>query len=130
MDTTCTYPRCKCIVSTSTTSPEPTCPLGLPPAVAAKISSGLPDVCWTVVHGAKPGARIGCIKRGESGYYRSDYDQPEFTDAAVAALVNHMNMKLGLTKAQVTAMEIGSMMGWHVPGANPAMIEAAERART
>jgi hypothetical protein len=25
----CTYPRCKCIVSTSSTSPEPTCPKGL-----------------------------------------------------------------------------------------------------
>jgi len=25
----CTYPRCKCIVNTSTTQPEPVCPLGL-----------------------------------------------------------------------------------------------------
>lgn len=25
----CTYPRCKCIVSTSTTQPIPTCPRGL-----------------------------------------------------------------------------------------------------
>lgn len=32
MTETCTYPRCKCIVSTSTTNPEPTCPQGLPPA--------------------------------------------------------------------------------------------------
>ena len=28
--TRCTYPRCKCIVSTSTTNPEPVCPKGLP----------------------------------------------------------------------------------------------------
>lgn len=27
----CTYPRCKCIVSSSTSQPEPQCPLGLPP---------------------------------------------------------------------------------------------------
>lgn len=26
----CTYPECKCIVSTSTSDPEPTCPKGLP----------------------------------------------------------------------------------------------------
>lgn len=25
----CTYPHCKCIVSTSTSQPVPTCPLGL-----------------------------------------------------------------------------------------------------
>jgi len=25
----CTYPRCKCIVSTSTSQPEPKCPKGL-----------------------------------------------------------------------------------------------------
>lgn len=25
----CTYPKCKCIVSTSTTQPEPICPKGL-----------------------------------------------------------------------------------------------------
>lgn len=28
--TVCTYPRCKCIVSTSSTKPIPTCPKGLP----------------------------------------------------------------------------------------------------
>lgn len=27
----CTYPDCKCIVSTSTSNPEPKCPLGLLP---------------------------------------------------------------------------------------------------
>ena len=26
--TYCTYPRCKCVVSTSTSQPEPVCPLG------------------------------------------------------------------------------------------------------
>ena len=26
----CTYPRCRCIVSTSTSEPEPACPKGLP----------------------------------------------------------------------------------------------------
>lgn len=30
----CTYPRCRCIVQTSTTSPEPTCPMGLRKAEA------------------------------------------------------------------------------------------------
>jgi hypothetical protein len=26
----CTYPRCRCVVSTSTSEPEPACPKGLP----------------------------------------------------------------------------------------------------
>lgn len=28
--TSCQYPNCKCIVSTSTSQPEPICPKGLP----------------------------------------------------------------------------------------------------
>lgn len=27
----CTYPKCKCVVSTSTSQPEPVCPKGLEP---------------------------------------------------------------------------------------------------
>ena len=49
------------------------------------------------------------IKRGESGYYPApaDLDPDKF------------NADHGITKAQVLAMEFGSMCGWHVPGADP-----------
>lgn len=46
----CTYPRCKCIVSTSTSQPEPVCPLGLHRVAAHEHvwvtdKSGLIDTC-------------------------------------------------------------------------------------
>ena len=35
------------------------------------------------------------------------------------ALAKEMNDMFGYTKAQVAAMEAGSMFGWNVPGADP-----------
>jgi hypothetical protein len=66
----------------------------------------LPVVCmsklWT------DGSPI-IIKRGESGYYPA---QPDSNP-------DDFNKFYGVTPAQVAAMEIGSMCGWEVPGANP-----------
>lgn len=49
------------------------------------------------------------IERGSSGYYhgQGDMDPDEF------------NLAAGITPAQVQAMEVGSMFGWDVPGADP-----------
>ena len=48
------------------------------------------------------------IRRGESGYYPAGDIDP-----------THFNTQRGITPAQVAAMEIGSMFGWEVPGADP-----------
>lgn len=53
------------------------------------------------------------IKAGERGYYRGwpGLNPEEF------------NAEIGVTEAQVSAMEAGSMFGWEVPGANPEIWE-------
>ena len=83
-----------------------------------KIAEGLPELCFSTL--ASTGALI-CIKRGESGYYPSDWS----TDAPAQnrELADYNNERLGVTQEQRLAMECGSMHGWGVPGADPSYYE-------
>ena len=62
------------------------------------------------------------VRRGMTGYYRSERnvrgDVKKNEEIAV-----ELNSQFELTKAQVAAMVCGSMFGWDVPGANPAMYD-------
>lgn len=76
---------------------------------------GLPELAyidnsWDKSKGAAP---VIAVKRGESGFH------PIFTRLSA----DELNQQDGVTPAQREAMHIGSMMGWHVPGANPATHE-------
>jgi hypothetical protein len=71
---------------------------------------GLPELCYGL--NLSDNAII-IIRRGVSGYYLTDYGKG--TDAVVDTL----NARQGVTKAQREAMEAGSMFGWHVPAADP-----------
>ena len=62
-----------------------------------------------------------CIRRGETGYYHSDFNSSD-KEANIEA-ADYNNERLGVTPAQRQAMEIGSMFGWDVPGADPANYE-------
>lgn len=77
---------------------------------------GLPEICYSRVSG-----RLVMIIRDEDGYLA----QPEVKSDAE---VNEMNAALGISKAQRTAMEIGSSFGWNVPGALPSAHEGGLRA--
>ena len=79
----------------------------------------LPELCYTMVSGNAPGERIGIIKRGESGYYLTDFDSKTTSKEIVEECVAEFNKRLGVKPSQVEAMEIGSMFGWDVPGADP-----------
>lgn len=85
---------------------------------APKIAGGLPELCFSTL--ASTGQLI-CIKRGESGYYPSDWDTGD--KERNVELADELNGNLGVTPAQRQAMEIGSMAGWDVPGADPSSYE-------
>ena len=72
-------------------------------------------MCFSVLPGS---GDLICIKRGESGYYRSDWSTSSREQNE--ELANYNNERLGISSAQRRAMETGSMYGWQVPGADPA----------
>ena len=71
-----------------------------------KLAEGLPELCFSTL--ASTGELI-CIKRGESGYYPSDWstDNPQQNHE----LADYNNERLGVTQEQRLAMECGSMHG-------------------
>ena len=80
-----------------------------------KLAEGLPKLCFSTL--LTTGDLI-CIKRGETGYYPSDWDTGD--KERNVELADQLNEQLGVTIWQRKAMEVGSMCGWDVPGADPA----------
>ena len=66
----------------------------------------LPQLCFTLLPGT---GQLICVKRGESGYYPSDWSTPDAQENR--RIADEQNQKLGVTPAQETAMKIGSMCG-------------------
>lgn len=85
---------------------------------APKLAEGLPDICFSTLPTT---GELICIKKGESGYYRSDWstNDPERN----AELADYNNERLGVSSEQRQAMECGSMHGWDCPGADPSTYE-------
>lgn len=77
---------------------------------APKVAEGLPELCFSTL--ASNGQLI-CIRRGESGYYPSQWDTGD--KERNVELADELNERRGVTPAQRQAMEIGSMAGWDVP---------------
>ena len=87
-----------------------------------KYAEGLPELCFSTL--PSTGALI-CIKRGESGYYPSDWNTPD--RAQNRQIADEQNQRHGVTPAQEEAMLCGSMHGWTVPGADPAFVEEMQK---
>ena len=87
-----------------------------------KLAERLPELCFSTLPGT--GALI-CIKRGESGYYPSDWNTDD--PAQNRELADYNNERLGVTPAQENAMKVGSMFGWSVPGADPSAYQQHEQ---
>ncbi len=74
-----------------------------------------PEMCFAFNERAEPGSYVVAIKRGESGFFRTNYDEQD--PGKAKELVNFMNRKLGVTLEEAERMSVGSMFGWDVPGA-------------
>ena len=87
---------------------------------APKLAENLPELCFSTLPST---GELICIKRGESGYYPSDWSTDSREENEELARFN--NEKLGVTEAQRLAMENGSMHGWNSHGADPRAWEQA-----
>ena len=79
-----------------------------------QIAKGLPELCFSTLQTT---GQLICIRRGESGYYPSEWETGDKERNVEEA--DRLNERMGVTPAQRLAMEIGSMAGWDVPGADP-----------
>ena len=73
---------------------------------APKLADGLPELCFSTLPGT---SELICIKRGESGYYPSDWNTND--PAHNREIADYNNERLGVTQEQRLAMEYGSMHG-------------------
>ena len=92
---------------------------------APKLADGLPEKCFSTLMTT---GQLICIKRGDTGYYPSEWDTGD--KERNVELADDLNKKLGVTPAQRQAMEIGSMAGWDVPGADPKQYEIQKDEQT
>ena len=74
----------------------------------------LPETCFATLPGE---GKLIILKRGETGYYPSEWETGD--KAKNQEIADSHNRSRGITPAQVEAMQIGSLCGFHVQGANP-----------
>jgi len=85
--------------------------------VEIKVADGLPEKCMIILPGT---GDLGAIRRGESGYHAVETARLVYHDETLEEARDRLNAACGVNRAQVAAMLVGSMCGWHVPGADPA----------
>ena len=78
------------------------------------LRSSLPEQCYGILPNT---GELIIVKKGEYGYYRTDISMGSKEENL--ALAEEYNGKLGVSKAQASAMLAGSMFGWAVPAADP-----------
>ena len=74
----------------------------------------LPDFCYGI---APPSGAVVQIRKGEQGYFRSEYSSEDKEYNKVIA--DQLNAHGGISPRQAAAMLHGSLFGWTTPGADP-----------
>lgn len=74
----------------------------------------LPDSCLSTLPSS---GQLIILKRGERGYYASDWDTGNREENQNIA--REHNRRRGISDIQEAAMSAGSMFGWNLPGADP-----------
>lgn len=81
---------------------------------AFQLRSSLPGRCYVYVQSTD---EIGIVKCGKMGYYPTD--RKPIDGLSGQETVNLLNEQEGVTRAEASAMNAGSLFGWDIPAANP-----------
>lgn len=89
----------------------------------------LPSTAYVFLEHGEPGERIGAVKRGIQGYWRTTLDDPSWTAREARDEVRRLNALLHISPLLQECMLAGSIFGFDVPSANPAHYDAPARAQ-
>lgn len=79
-----------------------------------RLKKKLPRMAWAELESSH---EVVVICYGESGYHK--WEPEECVADNPTKLVNALNRKAGVSKAQAAAMKAGSLFGWNCPAADP-----------
>lgn len=79
----------------------------------------LPEKAFAFIACHEPGNRVVAVRRGESGYFKTDLDRVGASSDEAKAMVERYNRKLGVSLEQKAALLFGSLFGFDAPGADP-----------
>lgn len=74
----------------------------------------LPRIAWAELDSSH---EVVAICYGESGYHK--WEPEGYIAMTSTEIVDDLNQKAGVSKAQASAMKAGSLFGWHCPATNP-----------
>lgn len=80
------------------------------------MNKDLPEICYSVSETTK---EVIVIKNGEMGYYPVSYPWMDMTLRECEDCANTLNDELGILPEERMAMEVGSIFGWDMLGADP-----------
>ena len=79
-------------------------------------------IAYAFIPQFKPGERIVFITYREDGYTQTTFDHVGMSEADCQQIVNNLNAQIGVPPNVADSMIAASMYGWHIPGAEAAIV--------